>query len=476
MPQPPIPSGGPISQRTGDERWPSKAARDNRLDRSPTAAAIAPLEPPPAAARRQGAVHWRDIQWFDFETGPDAAGPAKGEQPAAAAEIAAQPARDNSAETVAGGSALPAAIGSEFVDFEANEAATADLAPAPAAADDAAAEPEPELDIGPPAGAAVGRVRTLPGAGTMVLVGAIVGRSGPRRWRLGAAPRRLKLAAAAAAIAALAAFAYLGGDRLAALAGATVRAPAAPAAQSATVGIRLSIPPAEPAAPPSEPPSDPVERAGFFLERAKAGDAVAQYNIAVLYARGEGLVQDFFTAAAWFREAAISGNPAAQFNLGVLYERGLGVQQSMNEAVAWYRRAAERDYSAAQYNLAVAYAEGRGVPRDRVTAAMWYHRAAEQGLVRAMINFAILYEQGDGVERSLPDAYAWYRAAAQRDDATAGKRAGELLQQFAAADRRRAEALAASVAASIHEPPPNLPRWSAGGPPATAQNGPQPPG
>lgn len=274
--------------------------------------------------------------------------------------------------------------------------------------------------------------------------------AGIARWlrrRLGCGIRRvLRLGAAAASVGAVVIFAYQGGEHLAGLAGAMTQPSVAPGRQAAV----FSAP--DDARAPAMPPSDPIERAAYYLNRARAGDPLAQYNLAVLYARGDGLVQDFFSAAGWFREAALAGNAAAQFDLAVIYQRGLGVRQNLAEAIAWYRRAAERNYPAAQYNLALLYAEGRGVPQDAGAAARWYRRAAARGLVPAMVNFAILYEKGEGVERSSPDAYSWYRAAARRGDGAAAERAGELFRQFAGPDKAKAVLLAATLADILQEP------------------------
>src|SRR5689334_6799617 len=51
---------------------------------------------------------------------------------------------------------------------------------------------------------------------------------------------------------------------------------------------------------------------------AEAGDANAQYNIGMLYARGQGVPQDYRQAAEWYRKAAEQGVAAAQYNLGVM--------------------------------------------------------------------------------------------------------------------------------------------------------------
>lgn len=203
------------------------------------------------------------------------------------------------------------------------------------------------------------------------------------------------------------------------------------------------------AASANEPPSDPVARAKFYIERAKAGDAAAQYDIGVLYARGEGLVQDYASAANWFHASAAQGNVDAEYDLGVLYAQGLGVPANQTEAINWYRSAADREHPGAQFNLALAYATGAGAKQDYAAAARWYQRAAAHALTPAMINLAILYETGNGLERSPVDAYAWYSAAGERGDATGKARATELFKQFNDRDKARAEGLAATIGAAL---------------------------
>src|SRR5712692_10533628 len=160
---------------------------------------------------------------------------------------------------------------------------------------------------------------------------------------------------------------------------------------------------------PADPPTDPARRVGYYTGRAKAGDADAQVALAVLYAKGDGVAQDYAIAANWFRRAAEKGVMRAQYDLGVLYERGRGVPRDPAQAVTWYRKAAEQHHPLAQYNLAVAFTKGEGIRRDPFEAAVWYHRAAAQGVVAAMVNLAIVHERGEGVDASTADAYAWYR-------------------------------------------------------------------
>ena len=54
----------------------------------------------------------------------------------------------------------------------------------------------------------------------------------------------------------------------------------------------------------------------------------------------------------------------AQFDLGVMYSRGEGVPEDDAEAVRWYRLAAEQWDALAQTNLGFMYATGNGVSED----------------------------------------------------------------------------------------------------------------
>jgi TPR repeat protein len=59
----------------------------------------------------------------------------------------------------------------------------------------------------------------------------------------------------------------------------------------------------------------PAEIAELRVQ-ANAGDAVAQYNLGLMYATGEGVPQDDAQAVTWFRQAAEQGHAGALNNLG----------------------------------------------------------------------------------------------------------------------------------------------------------------
>jgi len=111
---------------------------------------------------------------------------------------------------------------------------------------------------------------------------------------------------------------------------------------------------------------------------ATGGEAVAQYNLGLIYENGPGVPRDYAEAMRWYRLAAGQGLVSAQYNLGYMYANGQGVPQNYVEAARWFREAADQGESRAQYSLGALYAGGHGVPQDFVYAHMWFNIAASR--------------------------------------------------------------------------------------------------
>ena len=88
--------------------------------------------------------------------------------------------------------------------------------------------------------------------------------------------------------------------------------------------------------------------------------------------------------------AAKQGNAVAQYNLGVMYDNGMGVPENDAEAVKWYRKAADQGYAMAQSNLGVMYGTGAGVPENSIRAYVWWSMAKTQGYTDAAGGLDIL--------------------------------------------------------------------------------------
>lgn len=53
-------------------------------------------------------------------------------------------------------------------------------------------------------------------------------------------------------------------------------------------------------------------------QSAKQGDAQAQFQLGLLYFKGDEVQQDYKQAKDWFEKAAKQGHVAAQYNLDIL--------------------------------------------------------------------------------------------------------------------------------------------------------------
>jgi TPR repeat protein len=67
--------------------------------------------------------------------------------------------------------------------------------------------------------------------------------------------------------------------------------------------------------------------------KAESGDACAQDWLRVMYAKGQGVEQDFKEAVKWYQKAADQGDARGQTNLGLMYDSGDGVLEDDKEAV-----------------------------------------------------------------------------------------------------------------------------------------------
>ena len=71
-------------------------------------------------------------------------------------------------------------------------------------------------------------------------------------------------------------------------------------------------------------------------------NAEEQHLLGLIYARGEGVQQDFVKAAKWFREAAVQGHAEAQYQLSQMYRNGLGIRRDDAKADKWLLEAANQ--------------------------------------------------------------------------------------------------------------------------------------
>ena len=76
---------------------------------------------------------------------------------------------------------------------------------------------------------------------------------------------------------------------------------------------------------------------------------------------------------------AKQGIAEAQYNLGLMYSKGEGVPSDDKEAVKWYQLAAEQGLAQSQTNLGLMFGKGQGVEQDYVEAHKWFNIAGVSG-------------------------------------------------------------------------------------------------
>jgi TPR repeat protein len=151
---------------------------------------------------------------------------------------------------------------------------------------------------------------------------------------------------------------------------------------------------------------------------------------------------DYAAALREWRPLAEQGDALAQYNLGVLYRKGRGVPQDDVQARQWYAKAAAQGQAKAQFNLGTLYFNGEGVPKDYPQALRWFRLAADQGEAVAQTKIAIMYDEGQGVSQDLVQAYKWYSLAATNGDKPAAELRDALAKQMTPAQIAEAQKLA----------------------------------
>lgn len=227
---------------------------------------------------------------------------------------------------------------------------------------------------------------------------------------------------------------------------AIVPAPApVEAAQPAPVPAASAPAPAaaKPAATKVAPP--PLTLA----DAVRAGDPVALHDSALeLLASGEKA-----KAVQMLKEAANRGLVMAEYRLAKLYERGEGVPRDMAASRSWTEKAAIGGNRLAMHDLAVFYAEGDAGPQSYAAAVEWFRAASDLGLVDSQYNLAVLYEQGLGLSQDKSEAAYWFEVAGRAGDQDASRRARAML-----ADMQPTQAEAIKRKARAFNPKPSIPR------------------
>jgi TPR repeat protein len=176
------------------------------------------------------------------------------------------------------------------------------------------------------------------------------------------------------------------------------------------------------------------------LENARAGDTEAQYELGIMYLKGQGVEQDREQALLWLQKAsdggdqqatsklsrvkkeqekfeelsasAQTGDIDAQYEVAMMYLKGRGVHQSGKQARKWLGKAAEQGDARAITRLGIVNYKGEDGPIDYPQALELFNRVSGTSAL-AQYYLGEIYANGSGVEQDYPVAIDWYKKAAE---------------------------------------------------------------
>jgi len=107
---------------------------------------------------------------------------------------------------------------------------------------------------------------------------------------------------------------------------------------------------------------DPRQAFGWFQKSTASGDPLGAYKLGCYYdGQGAGIVTpDTSEALKYKLISAKAGYALAQHDVAILYDR----QGNSEEALKWWKMAGDQGYPSSLFSLSMAYSAGKGAPRD----------------------------------------------------------------------------------------------------------------
>jgi TPR repeat protein len=168
---------------------------------------------------------------------------------------------------------------------------------------------------------------------------------------------------------------------------------------------------------------DPTKAVEWFEKAVKFENPQAEYQLAELYASGNGIDADKAKAFKLYRQAlagflnAEKDNPEAgqEYRIAQMYEKGLGTEAVPKEIIYWLNAAAEQGHGHAAYRLGKLYLTGTYTAADPSTALKWIQEAAELEDKFAYYSLGRMYCDGVGTKQDCSLAAKWLQKASARE-------------------------------------------------------------
>ena len=147
----------------------------------------------------------------------------------------------------------------------------------------------------------------------------------------------------------------------------------------------------------------------LWTERAKSGEAEAQYRVGTIYVKGLGRPKDAYQARDWFQQAALQGHGAARFSLAMTYYVKKPNSDEQDVTVHWLRAAADSGEGRAAYVLALINGKGWGsLEKSKVRAYLYAFYGAKLGNAKSAklakgLEKELYSAQIDGIRKMIAD-------------------------------------------------------------------------
>ncbi len=221
------------------------------------------------------------------------------------------------------------------------------------------------------------------------------------------------------------------------------------------------------------------------LANAKAGAPDAQYEVGIMYLKGQGVAQDRDKALEWLKKSsdagyqlatsklsrideqeskfdelqtkAEAGNLDAQYELAMMYLKGRGIEADDAKARQWLQRAADKDDSRAITRLGILNYKGEGGGTNYKQALALFKRVSDNSVL-AQYYLGEMYANGSGVEKDYKTAIAWYTKAADGGFNRASGKIINLEEEMKMATRRQSNVARAEVPEAETKAEPEAPK------------------
>ncbi|MGQ3892406.1 tetratricopeptide repeat protein [Legionella sp. CNM-4043-24] len=156
-----------------------------------------------------------------------------------------------------------------------------------------------------------------------------------------------------------------------------------------------------------------------YQRAAETGDAIAQYNLGLIYENGKGVPVDNKKAMILFEKSAQQGHARSMTQLAGLYFKGQDGKRDDQQALYWYKKAASLGESGALYQLGLFSETGVIIPLNFPDALSFYQQSADHGNDKAKLALARMYQYGHGTTKDYQHAVDIYKELASRNNAYA---------------------------------------------------------